>query len=179
MSNMFHSSAKPFYQSAISMSLAPIPVDTYCAFVQRLFEERGKYLDRDVISIVWNKYEGCTWFVQMMMNELFALTSSDAVCGTEMVEKATQNVVMMQEDSYMNLMSQVPQKQKLVLQAIAKEGVAKNMTSAKFIQKHNLVSASSVQAALKLLMHNDLVTRDERGYRIYDYFFSQWLATRY
>ena len=65
---------------------------------------------------------------------------------------------MSQENSYKDLLSNLPPKQKIVLQAIAKEGIARNITSTKFIKKYNLNSASSVQAAVKLLLKNDLLT---------------------
>ena len=38
MSNMFNSPSKPFYQSAISMGLEPIPVEVYTDFAARMFE---------------------------------------------------------------------------------------------------------------------------------------------
>ena len=179
MSNMFNSPSKPFYQSAISMGLEPIPVETYTDFATRMFEERGKHIDRQVIEDVWNKYAGYTWFVQMMMNELFALTPTGDTCEESMTAEARHNVIMAQEQSYKDLLSNIPPKQKIVLQAIAKEGVAHNITSAKFIKKYNLNSASSVQSAVKLLLKSDLLTQAERGYRVYDYFLSEWLATVY
>ena len=43
----------------------------------------------------------------------------------------------------------------------------------------NLSSASSVQAAVKLLIKNDLLTQTEFDYRVYDFFLSAWLATVY
>ena len=179
MSNMFNSPAKPFYQSAISMGLNPIPVDVYVDFAIRLFEERDKHIGRDVVEEVWNMFNGYTWFVQMMMNELFALTNPKETCTSDMIDDARHNVIMSQENSYKDLLSQLPPKQKVVLQAIAKEGLAQNITSSKFIKKYNLSSASSVQAAVKLLTKNDLLTQTELGYRVYDFFLSAWLATVY
>ena len=179
MSNMFNSPSKPFYQSAISMGLDPIPVDIYADFAMRLFEERDKHIKREVVETVWNMFHGYTWFVQMMMIELFALTKPDGTCTLERINEAHRNVIMSQESSYKDLMSQLPPKQKIVLQAIAKEGLAQNITSSKFIKKYNLSSASSVQAAVKLLLKNDLVTQTDNGYRVYDFFLSEWLATTY
>ena len=179
MSNMFNSPSKPFYQSAISMGLEPIPVETYTDFATQMFYERGKHIDRQVIEGVWNKYAGYTWFVQMMMNELFALTPIGDTCQESMIAEARHNVIMAQEQSYKDLLSNIPPKQKMVLQAIAKEGVAHNITSAKFIKKYNLNSASSVQSAVKLLLKSDLLTQTEKGYRVYDFFLSEWLATVY
>jgi len=179
MSNMFHSSSKPFYQSAISMGLEPIPMDTYVEFADRLFEERGKHVSRELLKQVYKMFDGCTWFVQMMMNELFALTGYDETCGVEKLDEARRNVIQAQEASYKDLLSRLAPKQKLLLQAIAKERVVRGITSSAFIKKYNLSSASSVQAALKPLMKNDIVTQNEDAYRVYDYFFSEWLANSY
>lgn len=54
-----------------------------------------------------------------------------------------------------------------------------NINSAKFIKKYNINSASSVQSAVKLLLKSDLITQTEKGYRVYDFFLSEWLATVY
>ena len=176
MTNMFNSPAKPFYQSAISMGLESIPVNTYTDFAVRLFEEYGKHVDKEVIEYVWTKYDGYTWFVQMVMNELFSLTTPDEVCTMDKVDLALQNVILSQESSYKTLLSNMPPRQKMVLQAIAKERVACNVTSAKFVKRYNLGSASSVQSAVRLLLKNDFITHEDGRYRVYDYFFSTWLS---
>ena len=179
MSNMFNSPSKPFYQSAISMGLEPIPINIYSQFATTLFEERDKYIEPEVIEQIWLQFKGYTWFVQMMMNELYALTAEGQTCQPSMISEARRNVIMAQEQSYKDLLSNLPPKQKIVLQAIAKEGLAQNITSTKFIKKYNLNSASSVQSAVKLLLKNDLVTQTDNGYRVYDFFLSEWLATIY
>lgn len=179
MSNMFNTSSKPFYQSAITMGLSPIPIDSYTAFACRMFEERGKRINPDVIEKVYRQFDGCTWFVQMIMNELFAITAHNECCGEEMISRAWDNVIMTQENSYKDLLSHLAPKQKMTLLAIAKEGVASEITSSTFIRKHKLPSASSVQAAMTSLIKNDLITKEEDTYRVYDYFLSEWLRKEY
>ena len=161
------------------MGLEPIPVDTYADFATRLFEERGKHVEREIIETIWKQFDGYTWFVQMMMNELYALTPSGSTCHQGLIAEARYNVIMSQENIFKDLLSNIPPKQKAVLQAIAKEGTAQNITSAKFIKKYNLSSASSVQSAVKLLLKNDLITQRDGIYRVYDFFLSEWLATVY
>ena len=78
------------------MGLDPIPVDVYADFAIRLFEERDKHIGRDVIEEVWNMFNGYTWFVQMMMNELFALTNPKETCTSDMIDDARHNVIMSQ-----------------------------------------------------------------------------------
>ncbi len=179
MSNMFLSPAKPFYQSSISMGLEPIPKDVYTDFAVQQFESHKKNLQREVAETIWNNFNGYTWFVQMLMNELFALTDEGTTCTTDMIETAKQNVIITQENSYKDLLARLPQKQKIILQAIAKEGLARNITSAKFIKKYNLNSASSVQAAVKILLKNDILTHDNDAFRIYDYFLAEWIVSNY
>ena len=179
MSNMFNSPSKPFYQSAISMSLEPIPIHVYADFAANLFEERDRHIDRQTIEMVWSQYEGYTWFIQMMMNELYALTPPHATCTTERIAEARHNVIAAQEGSYKDLLSNLPPRQKMILQAIAKERVATNITSAKFVKKYNLHSASSVQSAVKLLLKNGMLTQTDTGFRVYDFFLADWLANVY
>lgn len=179
MSNMFNSSSKPFYQSAISIGLEPIPIDIYVEFANRLFEEREKHIDKSVIEQVYQMFGGYTWFVQMMMNELFALTGKGERCDMDQIEIARKNVILTQESSYKDLIARLAPKQKLVVQAIAKEGKAKGITSSAFIKKYNLPSASSVQSAVKPLLKDDLITQEDDYYRVYDYFFADWIAKMY
>ena len=179
MNNMFNSPSKPFYQSVISMGLDPIPMDEYAKFALRMFEQRGKGLDVDVVNVVWRQFDGYTWYVQMVMNELFSMTEKGSQCDKTMIADAYANIIHVQESSYKNILSQLAPRQKVVLQAIAKEGNACNITSAKFIGKYNLGTASSVQAAVKTLVNNDLITVENGIYRVSDYFFSTWLAKDY
>ena len=179
MNNMFNSPSKPFYQSVISMGLDPLPMDEYAKFALRMFEQRGKGLDVDVVNVVWRQFDGYTWYVQMVMNELFSMTEKGSRCDKTMIADAYANIIHVQESSYKNILSQLAPRQKVVLQAIAKEGNACNITSAKFIGKYNLGTASSVQAAVKSLVNNDLITVENGIYRVSDYFFSTWLAKDY
>lgn len=179
MSNMFNSASKPFYQSAICMGLSPIPLETYADFASRLFEERNKQVCHELTEKVYRLFNGCTWFMQMMMNELFAMTGEGERCDCSQLKMAEDNVILSQEASYKDALSHLAPKQKLILQAIAREGIARNVTSAAFIKKYNLPSASSVQSAIKGLLKNDIITQEDDTYRVYDYFFAIWLATDY
>lgn len=179
MSQMFNSPSKPFYQSAITTDLKPLDRTVYTKFASRLFKEYGKSISTELIEKVYDDYEGVTWYMQMIMNELFALTEKDQNYGMELYPTALKNVIQTQESSYKDTLSNISAKQKPVLFAIAKEIEAVNMTSIKFLKENNLGSSSSVQAALKGLLEKDIITRTEKGYRVYDYFFAEWLRWNY
>ncbi len=77
--------------------------------------------------------------------------------------------------AYSEALFRLPAKQKELLIALAKEGIAEAVTSAQFIQKHSLTSSSSVQAALKGLLNKDFVTYEKGTYRVYDKFLVIWI----
>ena len=179
MTDIFYSPAKPFFQSVISQSLKPIPMETYVEFAGRMFSQRRKILDRAAAEAIYRMFYGCTWYMQMMMNEMFALTKEGMTCTTEYIDFAWDNIIMAQEDRYQAILYGLAPKQKQLLQAIARDRIVEGITSSDFVKRHRLVSASSVQAALKPLLKNDIVTCEEGIYRIYDYFFADYLAKKY
>ena len=179
MTDIFYSPSKPFFQSVINQSLKPIPMDTYVEFAGRLFAERGKFLDKFTAELVYKMFDGCTWYMQMIMNELFALTEKGTICTREYIDIAWDNIILAQEDRFQAILFSLAPKQKEVLFAIAKERKVEGITSAEFVKRHRLVSASSVQAALKPLLKNDIVTNEDGTYRIYDHFFADYLAKTY
>lgn len=177
MSNMFNSPSKPFYQSAITMGLSTIPLSTYEAFAIRLFKAYDKEIDSEVVQMVYDCFEGYTWFVQMMMNELFSITDKGGRCTADMIPSAERNILSLQESSYESTMHMLSVKQKQVLHAIATEGYARTVTSGAFIKKHHLVSPSSLQTALTALIDKTIVVLTDKGYRIEDFFFARWLRS--
>lgn len=69
------------------------------------------------------------------------------------------------ETVYQNMVAMLPEKQKEMLFAIAKEGKAEGVTSAEFIKRNGLSSYSSVQSSIKQLFEKELITRNESIYR--------------
>jgi len=175
MSEMFHSPARPFYQSTTTMSLGCIPQEKYLQFAQHHFKAAEKTLPSEVFIEIYNRFEGITWYVQRVMNELFAITSPLTSCTMEMIDVAIGNILRASEFSYQSLLFQLPAKQKMLLIAICKAGKASSITSADFIRRWHLPSTSSVQSALKGLLEKSFVTGSLGVYEVYDKFFSMWL----
>ena len=78
-------------------------------------------------------------------------------------------------ETYSDLLDKLPEKQREVFLAIAKEVKAKGITSKSFIQRHHLQTVSVVTAAVRSLLDKDLITEDKGVYTIYDPFFALWL----
>lgn len=179
MMNMFNSPARPFYQSANMMHLGCIPLQQYLPFVSELFAENGKKIEDQVVEKVYSSFEGHTWYVQLMLNELYILTSVGGVCDVSLIEIALKNIMSMQEFTYQEIFSRLPDKQKEVLIAIAKEKKAMGVSSAAFIKRYRLRSASSVQAALKGAIDKNIIAQEQNYYEISDKLFGIWIRENY
>lgn len=112
MSQMFLSPSKPFYQSVVTMWLNPIPLLAYSGFAIRLFEENAKHVLPEVVESVYTAYAGVSWFIQMMMNKLFALTPTGNTCTMAMLPTVQENVINGQEMAFRTLLDAIPTKQK-------------------------------------------------------------------
>lgn len=179
MMNIFNSPSRPFYQSVSMMHLGAIPLEVYKPFVKGLFEENGKKVTDQLVENVYTLFDGHTWYVQLMLNELFILTDKKGICDVPMINLALNNIIATQDFTFQEIFSRLPEKQKEIMIAIAKEQKAKGVTSAAFIKKYRLTSASSVQSGLKGLLEKDMLTQESGGYQVYDRLFNIWLRRNY
>lgn len=179
MGNMFLSASRPFYQSVSMMHLESIAIEKYIDFVRNHFKKADRTITPETIRIVYEKFDGVTWYVQKTLNVLFAFTPVGATCDESMVEPAIASVVDSYRFNYQETLFRLPERQKELLVAIAKEGNAKSITSGEFVKRYSLTSPSSVQAAAKRLLEKDFITLFNGSYSIYDKFFEIWLRENY
>ena len=175
MGEIFTSPSRPFYQSVLIMNLRPIPVDKYTAFAQLQFEKYGKYIDEAVVQDVYQRFDAVTSCLQRMLNVLFLKTPIGQTCTTDMVDGAVNYILDMLSETYSDLLDKIPEKQREVLIAIAREGKVTGITGKAFIKKHHLQTVSVVTAAVRGILDKDFITQDKNTYMVYDPFFGLWM----
>ena len=179
MTQMFSSSARPFYQSADTLELNEIPFDVYSTFVSRLFHESRKNVDDESLRYVYDLFKGHTFYMQKVFNEAFAITGKGETCELDTIFEAIDRILSDKETTYMEILSALSEKQKPLLYAIAAEGLASRVTSLAFTKKHNLESASAIQSAIRQLLNQNLITEIHREYSVTDKFFALWINRIY
>ena len=179
MGAIFTSPARPFYQSVTLYHLNRLPLDKYSDFCSSQFAKRGKMLYGDVVGTLYEKFDGVTYYMQRVMNEMFGKTAEGSACVKEDIDKAVNEIIAVSSTIYEDLMYQLPDKQSRVLIAVAKEGDAKNVTSGIFAKKHGLTSPNSVKSAIPVLVEKGLLTQDKGTYKVYDLFFAIWLVRNF
>jgi len=176
---MFFSASHPFYQSAVLLSLNAIEKKEYVDFADNHFRKAGKKVDISLIDRCYDLFEGHTFYVQAIMNQLFSELNDGEVCTDKQFAEAVQNRVFSYETLFSEILNLLPEKQKEVLYAVAKEGKASAITSGEFIKKHALHSTASTQTAARQLLDKEILTRNGNIYSVYDRFFGLWLQSYY
>ena len=172
MQEMFTSSKRPFYQSTQLLTIGPIQQDEYAGFATGHFAAHGVKLPQEVFNTIYEKYEGHTWYVQCLLNRLYGY---DRDVDMELVSYATEQILAEYSYIYADLLKAYTSGQVRLLKAIAKEGCVKEVLAGDFISTYGLRAASSVSAAMKKLLENELVYQTADGYIIYDRFMGEWL----
>lgn len=176
MQEMFSSSARPFYKSADIMELKAIVPEIYIPFIQGHFEKCNKYISQENVEKVYRLFKGHTYFIQRTFNEAFADTQESCECTIDIIDSAIDNMINSNDTIFREILSNIPEKQKALLYAIAKDGEAENITSADFIKRHSLLSASSIQSATKKLLEKDYITCINKVYSVTDKLFAMWIS---
>lgn len=179
MEEMFRSAARPFYHSADILELKAIPSDIYIPFITGHFAKRNREISSDDVEQVYNLFKGHTYYVQKTFNEAFADTTEGDKCTIETLRTAIGTMIDSNDTIFREILSNIPEKQKELLYAIAKEGEAKRITSAAFIKRHSLTSASSVQSAMKKLLEKDMITEIDKVFSVTDKLFAMWMNRMY
>ena len=179
MEKLFNNPSEPFYMSCSPLYLDAIQYENYLAFARQHFEAAGKSLQEESFKQVYELFDGHTWYVQRMMNEMFAWTKPGEVADAQMAADALTFVIKTYARTFQEQMSSYPEAQKQLLIAIAKDGHAQQVTSVAFCKKHSMKSPSTVQSALRVLHDKGIVRKDGNSYSVTNRLLGIWLAREY
>ncbi|MCQ4874621.1 MULTISPECIES: AAA family ATPase [Odoribacteraceae] len=179
MQEMFTSAARPFYHSADMLELKAIVPEIYIPFIVGHFEKRNRHIATENIEKVYHLFKGHTYYIQKTFNEAFADTPEEEECTLETIQAAIDNMIAANDTIFREILSNIPEKQKELLYAIAKDGEAERITSSEFIKRHSLTSASSVQSASKKLLDKDIITEINKAFSVTDKLFAMWINQLY
>lgn len=176
VNNMFKSPDKPFYNSAVMMTIGVIDKSVYRDFAIRMFDKFGRKVQPELIDKCYDYFGGVTWYVQLMMNEAFAQATAEEELAESDFESIYNAIIARQSFSCEEQFARFSEKQKSLLMAIANEPASgARITSEGFISKYGLGSASSVQTAGNALKKNNVISDNGPLKQINDLIFRDWL----
>lgn len=175
MAEMFATNSRPFYNSAVLMGLDAINQDLYLEFANRHLSNNQQAISPEAFRYLYECFDGTTWYIQYVLNVLYADRSRDVTFEQEDVDAAITTILQRNDFAFKSLLYQLSPKQKELLRAIAREGKVQGIMAKPFLRKYKMTS-SAVQGAIKVLLDRDFVTNEEGTYFVYDRFFSRWIC---
>ncbi|MBR1577731.1 MAG: ATP-binding protein [Bacteroidales bacterium] len=179
MEKLFNSPSEPFYMSCSPLYLEAIPQEAYLRFASRHFNEAGKRISHEAFRRIYGLFEGHTWYVQRMLNELYAWTPPGDAATEDFVQPVLDHLLKLGARAFKEQLSTMAESQKRLLIAVAREGKVPGVTSYAFCKKHALKSPSTAQSAIRSLYEKELVTRDGTVYSVTNRLFGLWLRNEY
>ena len=184
LGQMFQDYNRPFYNSAATITLEQIERSKYNAFATMHFEEYDKHISPEDVDRVYDLFDGNTFAMQKTLNIAFSLTEKKEWCTIDTIRQAIDEIIEENDFSYRTHLMSVGSSQKEVLYAIARSGKAMQITSAAFVGKYRLGSASSVQSAVRKLKADGWVAEyinqaGQKYYQVNDYFLMLWIQKKY
>lgn len=177
LGEMFLSPKRPFYQSTSEITIGTIDEEAYFDFAAAFFKDQGRVLPKEVFHQVYDLYEGYTWYIQMVLNRLYAKAGRSL--DEKLVQESIRDILRENEFYYQHLLQVYPKGQVKLMKAIAKEKKVKEIMAGAFISKYGLTATSSVKSALSRMLDEEIIYRSSNGYLVYDRFFGQWLAATF
>lgn len=184
LGQMFQDYNRPFYESAAILTLEKIERTKYNAFVLKHFEEFGKHIASEDVDRVYNLFDGNTYAMQKTIHTAFSLLSENETCTLATIRQAIDDIIEDNDFSYRTHLMPMGLSQKEILYAIARSGVASQITGAAFVNKYRLGSASSVQSAVRKLKADGWISEymnqeGQKKYQLNDYFLMLWIQKNY
>lgn len=172
---MFLSAKRPFYQSTQMLTIGSIDKDIYYKFAANFFAKKKLELPEEVFECIYEKFEGHTWYVQNILNRLYAYRAKKATI--KLVEQAVFDITSEMAYMYQSLLMAYSSNSVKLIIAIAKEGLVSSINSVAFISKYDLKATSSVNTIMEKLLEKEMVYRSEKGYILYDRFMAIWIRS--
>jgi hypothetical protein len=175
MHRLFNDENEPFYRSAKTMELGPIPAPLFKPFVQAQFDRTDRAVDEDALDRLLEVTRGHPYATQELGYALWEEVPEGWSGSSADLDDALEAVLRAENAHFTLIWENATRPQKLLLQALAQE--PGRPFSAQFRNRHDLPSASHMQRALRPLVHAELVQREPDGY--YDFaepFLREWIV---
>jgi len=180
MQDIFQNKNRPFYRFGKHFPLGKIPEEEFAAFIEERFTSTGFRVEEGVPHKILEVTENHPYYTQLLCHVLWDRLRDERVVTADHVALGVEEVLSREAHAFHDMWDTLPLKARQLLVALAKEGdPGVEIYSSKFLQKHNLGPASSVQRALERLLADEILERVNGAYEFTDVFFKRWIRREF
>jgi AAA+ ATPase superfamily predicted ATPase len=178
INEMFRDAKRPFYNSALYMTLENISPLEYSAFILSKFKEVQKSISSEAINFILAFTDTHTYYTQVLCNQVFASNKKN-ISLTD-VHEISAALLSQNEPVFYQFRNLLTAAQWNLLIAISKEEKVVQLYAADFIKKYTLESSSLVKRNIESLLSKEMVylrsDSEKSYYSVYDKFLMRWLS---
>jgi hypothetical protein len=176
---MFTEQHRPFFQSARTLTLGPLPPNEMAEFIADLFIKSARHCDLDQARMIVSAIataEGChPYYTQQIAQILF---DTGGKITDNKVNEAKEILIGENRSLFEDFLQSITPGQKLLLKALAKDPTGE-ILAAHYIAKWRLGSVGGIRNSLERLLELDLVSREIDGIiKVVDPLFRIWLCRK-
>jgi uncharacterized protein len=174
MRRLFNDENEPFYRSAKTMEIGPIPVPLFREFVKEQFDRTDRGVSDEAVDRLLATTGGHPYATQELAYALWEEVPEGFSATTADLDDALRAVLRAENARFTLVWENATRPQKLLLQALARE--PGRPFSNPYRLRHDLPPTSGVQRALRPLLDSELVRREEDGhYEPGEPFLREWI----
>lgn len=177
LSQMFHDRSKPFFQSTFDYELGALPQEDCISYIIKRFEFGGKTIQDRESGHVCKLVSGNPYYMQKLCYILFDVTK-DNVASDDQIYQAFDSLLDAEKGYFETNMDSLTPRQKSLMKALANERT-QNIYATDYIKKHNLGSIGGIQQSVDTLSKVDLITRENKIWKIVDPVMEAWLKEKF
>lgn len=180
MQDIFQSKNRPFYRFGKHLPLGKIPEEEFAAFIEARFKSTGFQVEEGAPHRILEITENHPYYTQLLCHVLWDRQRDERLITADHVALGVEEVLSREAHAFHEIWEALPLRARQLLVALAREESPQvEIYSTKFLRRHNLGSASSVQRALERLLSEELLERVDGKYEFTDVFFKRWLRREF
>jgi hypothetical protein len=174
MARIFNDENEPFWRSAKQMELGVIPPREFARFIRSRFEQTSRSVEPKVIDSILGATHCHPYGTQELAYAVWEVTAEGATAADRELVEALIRVLRSENAHFSRIWERASKAQRITLEALAVDPGQPPLSTA-YRRRHSLPGTSTVQRAIEALVNDELVERDESGYRIAEPFLAEWI----
>jgi hypothetical protein len=168
---------RPFYKAGPVMRLQKIPPDVFAAFIDDQFARTRIRPEQDLGLSIVDLAANLPYDVQRLAHETWddVHAEGDRMVTLTHLHGTLERLLGEQDTMFEAVWQRLTLAQRAVLRAVVLSD-GRELLASDTRTRHRLGGPSSIQASLRALMKQDLVTKEETRYVVIDSLFREWVA---
>lgn len=173
---MFTEKQRPFFQSAQTFPLGPLPESDLVEFVVKSFSDAGRVCSEEGGREIATLTKCHPYYSQKLA---FLVYEQEEEVTPELVGKVFLDLIADERAVFESKVEGLSLQQRLVLKALAREATS-NAASRDYTRRHDLGSVTGINYSVKQLEKLDFIEQDKESgaWEVVDPIFSIWLSRR-